>query len=758
MTTYTEPFYPIHKIEHFDEENMKHLLTDELFNRGDRTRLSAYNKHRTSGSSVSVLYKLAAGCEEHKLGRIFPVDGLGLQAFRFDMRNPLAYKFYWDIDIENAHYVFAEKFADKYDLDHEHITYYIDHRNECLELVSNTRKKAKTEFLKVLYGGDITLYNDKYTEVDGDIKQEGLSFLHKLKKEVNELMYAVWEQHSHLHKIKVGKDKIPMHKKPNCKASLMSLLLQTEERKVLMYLDHLLSERGRKMAVFIHDGGYIEKLNSSEKEFPPEIMEECSRLITEKFKYRVKITQKPITYDWKPSNPRLTEYEERKKEFEKNHCMIGSRIASIQLDNTLEFYKVADMRNRQLNNHYMVYNEEKEKKEQKYFFDEWMRDPNRLTYDRADFIPDKSKCSPKIYNLFRGFNAEKMECDVDEEQKKNVIERIKKHLDDLTSGYSEWLLKWMANIIQHPMNKSEQGVLLRDQSNLLKQGGGSGKNLFIDWFACEVIGEEYYHAVDDNSEIYREFNAQFQGKLLVTVNEADSKDNHANNDFLKAKITSKKTSVNKKGIDVYTTRDYTNYIFCSNNTNPIPIKLSDRRFVAFDVRSSHRGDNEYFTDLHNMLYTKEAKWCFYKYLKDEVETYKTPIEFQVYRPITPCYKNLIRLNAPVPNKWIISLLYEGCLSNKSIDTLYKDFRKWCKDNREGEESNMSLTKFGCLLGNDLSFVGTKRRTNQCVLMEWNVDALITNFKNQYLLNDDFIYTPCEVDFINDDEENDVLDS
>ena len=42
-----------------------------------------------------------------KFGRLFPEDGVGPQSFRFDIRNPLIQKHYWDTDIENCHYCIA---------------------------------------------------------------------------------------------------------------------------------------------------------------------------------------------------------------------------------------------------------------------------------------------------------------------------------------------------------------------------------------------------------------------------------------------------------------------------------------------------------------------------------------------------------------------------------------------------------------------------------------------------------------------------
>ena len=68
--TYQPPFYPISKQELFDEDNCKAILLDELFARADRNRLTQYNKHRTTGGTLSATYNYAVGCAENRLGRM----------------------------------------------------------------------------------------------------------------------------------------------------------------------------------------------------------------------------------------------------------------------------------------------------------------------------------------------------------------------------------------------------------------------------------------------------------------------------------------------------------------------------------------------------------------------------------------------------------------------------------------------------------------------------------------------------------------
>ena len=728
--TYNEPIYPLTKREKFDEDNMKPLLSDTRFNKQDRNRLSEYNKHRLSGSTLNVSYRFGTGCEENQLGRLFPDDGIGLQSFRFDIRNPLAKKWYWDIDIDNCHYRIALRFCEMFDIKREFITQYVNDRENCLKMVSNSRKKAKTEFLKILYGGNITLYCESFTEVDGDVTQDGITFLKSLEKEVQTLAVMIWNKYAEYHTLKTGKKKKMISKKPNPKASLMSLIFQTEERKLLMMIDWYLSLKKRYMAVFIHDGGYVEKIEG-ETYFPSELLQECEGVIEAKMKYKIKLTQKEISYEWVPLSPSKSIYEIKKVEFEKRNFFVGSNFISIHEDGYLEHVKPNDMKIRMRSNNYQVYNAERDKMEKKYFFEEWLDDPDRAEYDRIDFNPDLNNCSPRIYNLFKGFNAEKYRPTepISKERIAELVEPLVVHLGYLTSGNEDWLLKWLANIIQNPTRKCKISPLIRDEDGLLIKGGGIGKTLFFEeFFGKEIIGEDYLHVVQNNKELYGDFNGMFEGKLFVIVEEANSKENRNNFDYLKARTSSNKMTVNRKGINQYKTNDFSNTIFTSNNRNPLP---PNRRFAFFDSNPVMKGNKEYISRIVETMEKDEVKWAFYQYLKN-YSTYSSPVEFEASIPNTPAYREIRHLNAPLFLKWILSALRQGELKDDNVNELYNTFRCWVRETREGkEESMITLTAFGILLNKSaeankdyqLETTGTKKNAHGNILFKWNIDVV-----------------------------------
>lgn len=755
ISQYSEPTYNhITKREYFDEDNVKYLLADVKFNKEDRKHLSNYNKHRISGSQVNCSYKFGTGCEELQLGRLFPEDGIGLQSFRFDIRNPLTKKYYWDLDFENAHYRIAEKMCIEYGIKHDKITYYINNRDECLSMISNKRKKAKTEFLKVLYGGDIKLYTDYYNEVDGFINIDGYSFLKDLEKEVDVLSTLIWDKYKKYTTLKVGKDKIPIEKKRNPKYSLMSLIFQTEERKLLMILDWFLTKRNRYMGVFIHDGGLIEKLQGETK-FPDELIEEATTIVNAISGYNMKLAIKSINYEWTPSKPQESQYDIMKREFEEKNFLVGSVLYSIHCDDYLQQMKIYDAKIKFSNKIVELWDETLQTIKKRKFLDMWLEDKDRLQYERADFYPDKKKCPPGIYNLFQGFNADKYKPakEILWDEIIELIQPIITHFNFLTSGYADRINLHLANIIQQPDMKTGIAILIRDIGTLFKDGGGVGKNLIFEWFGREILGEKYFMVVGDNRELYGSFNSLFEAKLLTLVEEASSKDNHTYNDILKSKITSKKTNINKKSIAQYEVADYNRFIFCSNNKNSLPIKQGSRRYEVYDSNPAKRNNVEYFKELDNHLNNPLVKWAYYKYLSS-LNIYRTPIEYQSTIPITSAYRDIRYLNAPLYHKWLVHCLRTDTLENGYTSDLYKNFLNWIQENRErSPDYVITQTAFGKLLMDakevhsdmdgyiyndyELDNQGRKHKSDGLMYMTWNKQELLKALKSLYIIEDEF---------------------
>ena len=721
---YTEP-QEIIKTELFDEDVYFQMVNDnENFNDEEIKELRTYfKKNRVSKGKARVKYVFGEGCEKLRLGRIFGFEGLVVKSKK--IRNPLFQKFYWDIDFVNCHFFIARYYLIKYNLSYSNINNYILNRAEFLQKAHSDRKTAKEKFLTVAFGG---CANSECEEVN--------SLLQGIKSELDELKKFFNRDYDYVYKNKFGKKGF-LKDKTNPENSLMSLIFQTKEREMLLFLDWFFYKKGRNMDVLIHDGGLIRKLKDEET-FPDELLREAEEYIYLYFGVNMELAQKEIEHDY-VIEEQVDYYLLNKPDFEQDNFMLQGDIINIMRNGDLHTlsYSKAQTKYKCMNWPEIVDG----KKKDIYFLDKWIKDIDRKAYERIDFIPDVENCPDHVYNLFKGFNAEKLrpEIEFSNDEINELIKPIINHLNLLCSGDSDYMIKWLANIVQSPHNKSGTAPLFRDMDNLLEKGGGLGKNMFFDWFGNEILGSDYYVVVGDNKELYDNFNGMFEGVLLILVEEANARTNHQNLDSLKSKITKKILTVNKKGISQYKSKDYSRYVFNTNNYNALP---DNRRFFFYDCLKNKRGDKEYFVSLGEVMKNKNVIWAFYKYLLN-IDTYSSEIEFMNKRPKTDAMYEVIRINAPLHVKWICEMisnrtmkkLYEG---EVQITTLYDDFKNWAMEHKQKDVQIMTLNAFSRLLNNSLEY-GNKKKTSLYNVFSWNFDNIIKSLKKSDYISPYFDY-------------------
>lgn len=396
------------------------------------------------------------------------------------------------------------------------------------------------------------------------------------------------------------------------------------------------------------------------------------------------------------------EYEKMKEEIEKDYIIIGSNFYK-RLNNRKGFHILKENEIKLELKPYKleIYDTEKNKKVKVDFYNKWIEDKGHFKF--VDFIPNIDECPENTFNLFDGFEAEKhlhLIKDFTLEQIETNSKTFLNHIKLLTNNEPEYFIKWLAHIIQKPYIKEATTPLFRDKGQFLNSGGGTGKNLFFDNFGEKILGEKYYLTIGTNNELYSSFNEHLENKLLVCIEEAQGKSNFENFDRLKSIITQSKTTVNRKFVSKYTINDYSRYIFCSNNENPIPIDNNDRRFFAYDVNTKKRGDEQYFKELSTAFNDNVKIACFFKYLLTVVKPYEDAIEFQLNRPITKTYIELKRINAPSPIKWLISKIKSKKTSDyETVADLYEDFNFWIETTRS-KKTDLSLNLFSRFLTSD----------------------------------------------------------
>jgi len=276
--------------EFYDYDVMDDILRHpDRYSKRDIQNLSRYHRARAHGNRVDVTYiRRGIAAKNNNVGRLYPKDGLGLQAFPFDMRNPLLEKYYHDCDMVNAHYVLLSGLADKWGLKSDNIKHYLKNRDAELAKVSSNRGVAKVAFLKVAYGGNISLAGDFYN-AEGISPEGDTTLLKAIEAEMKVIVEYCWKENKHLHKMCASRD----HPKFSC----FAYVLQTIECDCLLEIVRYMKSVGREVGVLIHDGCCIKK-KEGEATLPDEFLRGAEAAIKDKFGYDIELMVKPWKHDF----------------------------------------------------------------------------------------------------------------------------------------------------------------------------------------------------------------------------------------------------------------------------------------------------------------------------------------------------------------------------------------------------------------------------------------------------------------------------
>lgn len=155
----------------------------------------------------------------------------------------------------------------------------------------------------------------------------------------------------------------------------------------------------------------------------------------------------------------------------------------------------------------------------------------------------------------------------------------------------EYLLNWLAHLVQKPEEKPEVAIVL-------KAGQGTGKGTFVDPIG-RIIGAHFVHLMD-KSAVTGNFNALVENRILIFADEffAGSK---RDTDQLKGLITEKTTKIERKHIDGIIVPSFSRLIMASNHENIVSIEKDERRYLYLEVSEERKQDHDYFEALRRII-------------------------------------------------------------------------------------------------------------------------------------------------------------
>jgi len=192
------------------------------------------------------------------------------------------------------------------------------------------------------------------------------------------------------------------------------------------------------------------------------------------------------------------------------------------------------------------------------------------------------------------------------------------------------LFAYMQSLARNPGRKFQWAPVVQGVE-------GNGKSLLIRVLTY-AVGQKHSH-LPKASQITEKYNSWIEGRLFIGVEEIKVSDRREVLEDLKDSVTNDWVEVRGMHQDKRMVNNFTNWLFCSNHKDAIPINADQRRYSIFFTAQQYAADlkaaglsNAYFVDLYAWLrerggYQAVAHWLRY-----------APIEAVEYDPAGICQR------------------------------------------------------------------------------------------------------------------------
>jgi len=615
------PDVGVPKTEVFDVDFADWILKSKDIGEDARKAVRRLYQKRVRGNQHETFYKLGKDlkCLENS-GRLCAMRGTGLQCVPRDCRAALAQKYYWDVDMRNAQPTLLEQYATKRGWVCTALRRYNANRDDYIQEVMDSldieRWEAKERVTALCFGGSPSGLPTFFSE--------------ELYPELRMLADNIRRAHP--------KEYAAVSKRPNPTASVMSLVLQTEERGCLLALDSSLASQGRSLEVYIHDGGLVRK-KDGERRLPDELLRKAEADIEAATGYTVGLLVKELKTTLEREEVGEDDYQEQKAAFEttgwKRHIHFKLRFPpmfiAVSTEDNAEVNPVEQLTKGELaqneEDHFLANG--------KPFLKQWLEDPDKREYDRLVFepgLPDQ----PHNYNLFHGLPIQAEPGDW------SVFSTLLTLLVNHDAEGYEYVENWMARRVQRLGEKSKVCLIFQGKK-------GVGKDTYWDQMGLLFGGNgAYFHNTSrPEHTVFARFNSQIAKCLLIKFEEADFQTNKANEEQLKGLITSLDSQIEKKGFPVIQVKNFTDVVMTTNQECPIPMSEDERRFAVFKVSEEKRGDAAFWSEVYGKLADGSALRAYYHHLLTKPLGDWSPVPAYKSR----YYKDLVGVCAPIHSRF-----------------------------------------------------------------------------------------------------------
>lgn len=366
-------------------------------------------------------------------------------------------------------------------------------------------------------------------------------------------------------------------------------------------------------------------------------------------------------------------YIELKRQFEKNVCFVEEAIAYVVMndEDKVDVLTTKQLRERFMNLNYTDMSDGKYKS----FVETWIRDKHRRFFKRIDFLPEK--CPKTTFNLWRGYEVEKIIPDGT-----GTIEPFMELMKQLTENDYDYFEKWLAFLFQHPASKPITSPIFTSVQ-------GTGKNSFFDLIG-RIMGKSlYYETNDPENHLFGRFSGCIEQRKFLFLDEFESSTGFKHSARIKGIITNERHTIEPKGLKAYEVQNLLGIAFASNNSKPVNVENSDRRFFAYNPKKVL--DHQFFKEWRDWVKQPQNQRAVYDYLMD-IDL--KDVDWENDRPKTQIYSELKYNSLPSIIKWLDYTITENFPAEWKRQSAVKSTTIYDNYKRFGHTMEKSPNQFG----------------------------------------------------------------
>lgn len=289
----------------------------------------------------------------------------------------------------------------------------------------------------------------------------------------------------------------------------------------------------------------------------------------------------------------------------------------------------------------------------------WLNHPNRRQYlGGVVFDPTGAETPPGALNLWQGFAITP--------SPEGSWAKLREHtLQIICAGnekYFNFLMGWMARLVQFPAEQGEVAVVL-------KSGEGAGKGTLVRAL-LRILGQHGL-AISNAKHLVGAFNEHLRDSVLLFADEAFWAGDRAHMGVLKALITEPSLMIEGKHQNATQTPNYVHLMMASNERWVVPAGMDSRRFFVLIVSDKRAKDYRYFAEISGEMDKGGGHAAMlHDLLNYDLSDYN-PRDI----PVTQGLQDQRKLSLPVAEEWWQEVLYRGYVFKSKLG-LEEYFSQW----------------------------------------------------------------------------------